>query len=47
LLLCAISAAGFSLFVSTGSAAPLGEIKGEVVEAGSSLAIEGVEARKS
>ena len=43
-MLCAISAAAFSLFVSTGSAAAAGEIKGEVVEAGSSLAIEGVEA---
>lgn len=39
---CAISAAAFLLFVSTGSAAAAGEIKGEVVEAGSSLAIEGV-----
>jgi hypothetical protein len=43
-MMCAISAAAFSLFVSTGSAAAAGEIKGEVVEAGSSLAIEGVEA---
>jgi hypothetical protein len=43
-LLCAISVAAFSLFASTGSAAAAGEIKGEVVEAGSSLPIEGVEA---
>jgi len=43
-MMCAISAAALSLFVSTGSAAAAGEIKGEVVEAGSSFAIEGVEA---
>jgi hypothetical protein len=43
-MMCAISAAALSLFVSTGSAAAAGEIEGEVVEAGSSLAIEGVEA---
>lgn len=43
-LLCAISVAAFSLFASTGSAAAAGGIKGEVVEAGSSLAVEGVEA---
>lgn len=43
-MLCAISVGAFSLFASTGSAAAAGEIKGEVVEAGSSLAIEGVEA---
>lgn len=43
-MMCAISAAAFSLFVSTGSAAAAGEIKGEVVEAGGSVAIKGVEA---
>jgi hypothetical protein len=43
MLLCTISVAALSLFASTGSAAAAGEIKGEVVEAGSSLAIEGVE----
>jgi len=42
-MLCAISAAAFSLFVSTGSAAA-GAIEGEVVKAGTSTAIEGVEA---
>lgn len=42
-MLCALSVAAFSLFASTGSAAAAGEIKGEVVEAGSSLAVEGVE----
>jgi len=43
MMLCAISVAALSMFASTGSAAAAGEIKGEVVEAGSSLAIEGVE----
>jgi hypothetical protein len=42
-MLCAIAVGAFSLFASTGSAAAAGEIKGEVVEAGSSLAVEGVE----
>lgn len=42
-MLCAISAAAFSLFVSTGSAAA-GAISGEVVKAGTSTAIKGVEA---
>lgn len=43
-MMCAISAAAFSLFVSTGSAAAAGEIEGEVVKAGTSVAIKGVEA---
>lgn len=42
-MLCAISATAFSLFVSTGSAVA-GAIEGEVVKAGTSVAIEGVEA---
>lgn len=42
-MLCALSVAAFSLFVSTGSAAAAGEIRGEVVEAGGGPAIEEVE----
>jgi hypothetical protein len=43
MMLCAISVAAFSLFASTGSAAA-GAIEGEVVKAGTSTAIGGVEA---
>jgi hypothetical protein len=41
-LLCAVFAAAFSLFVATGSAAAAGTIEGEVVEAGTSTGIEEV-----
>lgn len=43
MMLCAISVVAFSLFVSAGSAAA-GAIEGEVVKAGTSVAVEGVEA---